>query len=138
MQTIRRSISAVIDVFIIRFITVMLYCMTVTISDKVDNRVICITTKRYFGKAVYLVVLYIIVMLCVHFLYFFTSERKGDSIGKRVAKYKTAYGKADGRQAVIVALCKTAACALYVITFPYFLFTGEMPYDKVRVVEKNI
>ena len=75
MQTMRRSISAVIDVFIIRLMTVVLYCMTVSISDKVYNRVICITTKRYLGKAVYLIVLYIIIMLCAHFLYFFVGER---------------------------------------------------------------
>ncbi len=138
MQTMRRSISAVIDVFIIRLMTVVLYCMTVSISDKVYNRVICITTKRYLGKAVYLIVLYIIIMLCAHFLYFFVGERKGNSIGKQIAKYKVAYGKVENRQAAIVALCKTVACILYVITFLYFLFAGKMPYDKVRVDEKSI
>lgn len=112
----------------------MLYCIMVSISDRVYNRVICITTTRYLGKAVYLLVLYIVIMLCVHFLYFFVSERRGNSVGKRMVKYKIAYEKADGRQAAIVALCKTVACVLYVITFLYFLFTGKMPYDGIRVV----
>lgn len=137
MQTLQRSISAVIDVLIIRAMTVMLYCMTVSISAQVHNRVIRITTKRYLGKAVYLAVLYIVIMLCVHFLYFFVSERKGNSVGKRIAKYKITYEKADGRKAAIVALCKTAACVLYVITFLYFLFVGKMPYDGIRVTGED-
>lgn len=128
----KRSISAVVDVLIIRLITIMAYCMTVSISGAVHNRVIDITTKRSIRTAVYLILLYIVVMLCIHFLYFFISEKKGNSIGKKLAQYEPAYGKTESRQAVRVALCKTGACILYVVTVPYFLFTGNMPYDKVR------
>ncbi len=132
MKITKRSISAVIDVFFMRLITVVMYCMTVSISHTIHNRSICITRDRYIWKALHLVLLYIVVMLCVHFLYFFVSERMGSSIGKRLVRYDPAYGKADNRQAALVALCKTGACVLYVITLLYFLFTGNMPYDKIR------
>lgn len=136
MDIKKRSISAVVDVFIIRLMTIVTYCVTVSILSAV-HRGICITTKRYIGKMVYLILLYIVVMLCIHFLYFFVSEKKGNSIGKKLAKYEPAYGKTGGRQDVRVALCKTGACVLYVVTVLYFLFTGKMPYDKVRRDEKG-
>lgn len=133
MEIKQRSISAVIDVFIIRLITMVAYCITVSISGVVHNRVIRITAKKHIGDGIYLILLYIVVMLCIHFLYFFVSEKAGNSIGKKLAKYKPVYGKAESRQAVRVALCKTGACVLYVVTVPYFLFTGKMPYDEVRI-----
>lgn len=138
MDIKRRSISAVIDVFIIRLMTIVTYCITVSISSAVHSRVIYITSKRYLWKTVYLILLYIVVMLCIHFLYFFVSEKKGNSIGKKLAKYQSAYSKTGNRQALRVALCKTGACVLYVVTILYFLFTGKMPYDKVRRGDKSM
>lgn len=132
MGIIKRSISAVVDVFIIRLMTMVTYCISVSISGTVHNRVIYIIGKRYVWDVIYLILLYIVVMLCMHFLYFFISEKRGNSIGKKVAKYEPVYGKAENRQAACVALCKTGACVLYVVTVAYFLFTGKMPYDKVR------
>lgn len=134
MELIKRSISAVIDVVIIRFMTIVTYCMMVSISYTVHNRGIFIRTKRFIWNEVHLILLYIVVMLCIHFLYFFVSEQKGNSIGKKLAKYEPVYGKTESRQAVRVALCKTGACVLYVVTVLYFLFTGNMPYDKVRSI----
>lgn len=138
MDIKRRSISAVLDVLIIRIITIVIYCITVSISSAVHSRVIYITSKRYIWNTVYLILLYIVVMLCIHFLYFFVSEKKGNSIGKKLVKYGPTYGKTGNRQALRVALCKTGACVLYVLTVLYFLFTGKMPYDKVRSVEKSM
>lgn len=135
MDIIKRGISAVIDVCIIRLMTIVTYCMTVSISGAVHNRGIYITSKRYVRTAVYLILLYVVVMLCIHFLYFFVSEKKGNSIGKKLARYES-LGKTESRQAARVALCKTGACVLYVVTVLYFLFTGKMPYDKVRRGEK--
>lgn len=132
MEIMKRSIAAVIDVFIIRLMTTVAYCMMVSISDAVYNRTICLTAKRYVGKSVYLVLLYIVVMMCIHFLYFFVSEIKGKSIGKRLVKYEPNYGKSEVGEAVKISLFKTGACVLYVVTVVYFLFTGNMPYDKVR------
>lgn len=138
MDIKKRSISAVVDVLTIRIITIVTYCITVSISRTVHSRVIYIASKRYLWKTVYLILLYIVVMLCIHFLYFFVSEKKGNSIGKKLAKYEPTYGKTGNRQALRVALCKTGACVLYVVTVLYFLFTGKMPYDKVRSVEKSM
>lgn len=135
MDIKKRGISAVLDVFIIRLMTIVTYCVTVSISSVVHNRVIYITTKRYIRTAVYLILLYIVVMLCIHFLYFFVCEKEGNSIGKKLARYEGP-GKTESRQAVRVALCKTGACVLYVVTVLYFLFTGNMPYDKVRRGER--
>lgn len=132
MQIRKRSVSAMVDIFIIRFMTIVTYCITVSISGAVHNKVIHIMGKRYIWDAIYLILLYIADMLCIHFLYFFVSEKRGNSIGKKLAKYEPVYGKAESRKAVCVALCKTGACVLYVVTVPYFLFTGKMPYDKVR------
>lgn len=138
MEIIQRSISAVVDVFIIRFMTSVTYCITVSISSAVHNRMIHIIGKRYIWDIIYLIFLYIVVMLCMHFLYFFISEKRGNSIGKKMAKYEPVYGKAESRQAVCVALCKTGACVLYLVTVPYFLFTGKMPYDKVRTCRNEM
>lgn len=132
METLKRSISSVVDVFFIRFLTVVVYCVTVSISHLACNRTIYYATGRFIGRAIYLAVLYILAMLCVHFLYFFLGERKGTSLGKKLVRYGTAYGKAGKRQAALVALCKTGACALYIVTVPYFFFTGNMPYDEIR------
>lgn len=121
-----------VDVFIIRLMTIVTYCITVSISGVVHNKTIHIMAKRYVWDDIYLILLYIVVMLCIHFLYFFVSETEGSSIGKKLAKYEPVYGKAEARQAVYIALCKTRACVLYVVTVAWFLFTGEMPYDKVR------
>ena len=134
METKKRSISAAIDAFFVRILTVVVYCMTVSISHLVCNRIIYYDAGRLIKRAVYLVVLYIVVMLCVYFLYFFLSEQKGTSLGKKLAKYETDYGRADNRQAALVALCKTGACVLYIVTVSYFYFTGNMPYDKIRRV----
>ena len=132
METLERSNSALIDVFLIRLLTVIMYCVTVSILHLVCNRTIYYAERRFLGRTVYLVLLYIVIMLCVHFLYFFLSERAGTSIGKKIAWYAPAYGKAENWQAALVALCKTGACVLYIATVPYFLITGNMPYDKVR------
>lgn len=132
METSKRSISAVIDVFFIRSLTVVVYCAAVSISHPICNGTIYYAAGRFIRRAVYLIVLYIVVMLCVHFLYFFLSERRGTSIGKKLARYAPAYGRAENRQAALAALCKTGACVLYIVTVPYFLFTGNMPYDKIR------
>ncbi|MCM1234707.1 MAG: RDD family protein [Ruminococcus flavefaciens] len=132
MDIKKRSIAAVADVLLIRFMTIVTYCVTVSLSSALHNRVISITRKRYLWKTGVLILLYIAVMLCIHFLYFFLSEKAGASIGKKLAKYESAYGKAGNRQAARVALCKTGACVFYVVTVPYFLFAGKMPYDKVR------
>lgn len=132
MERFERSISAVIDVFFMRFLTVIMYCVTVSISHLVCNGTVHYAAGRFRRRAVYLVVLYIAVMLCVHFLYFFLSERAGTSVGKKLARYESGYGKAENRQAALMALCKTGACVLYIVTVPYFLFTGNMPYDKIR------
>lgn len=129
---IRRSISAVIDVYFIRFLTVVTYCVTVSISHLVCNRIIYYAAGRFIRRAIYLAVLYVLVMLCIHFLYFFLSEREGTSLGKKLAKYKTDYERAENRQAALVALCKTGACVLYLVTVPYFLIKKKMPYDKIR------
>lgn len=133
METvIRRSISAVIDVYFMRFLTVIMYCVTVSISHLACNRIIYYAAGRFRRRAIYLAVLYVIVMLCIHFLYFFLSEREGTSLGKKLAKYKTDYERAENRQAALVALCKTGACVLYLVTVPYFLIKKKMPYDKIR------
>lgn len=132
MEMSKRSISAVIDVFFMRFLTVILYCVTVSISHLVCNRTVYYAAGRFRRRAVYLIVLYVVVMLCIHFLYFFLSERAGASVGKKLIRYEPGYGKAENRQAALVALCKTGACVLYIVTVPYFLFTGKMPYDKTR------
>ena len=132
METFERSISAVIDVFLIRFLTVIMYYVTVSVLHLVCNRTIYYAERRFLGRTIYLILLYIVVMLGVHFLYFFLSERAGTSIGKKLAWHAPAYGKAENRQAALVALCKTGACVLYIATVPYFLITGNMPYDKVR------
>lgn len=132
METLERSISALIDVFLIRFLTVIMYLVTVSILHLVYNRTIYYAERRFLGRSVYLVLLYIVVMLCVHFLYFFLGERASTSIGKKLVWYAPAYGKAENRQAALVALFKTGACVLYIVTVPYFLLTGKMPYDKVR------
>lgn len=121
-----------IDVYFMRFLTVVMYCVTVSISHLVCNRTIYYSTGRFRGRAVYLVVLYIIVMLCVHFLYFFLSERKGTSLGKKLAKNEMNYERVDKRQAALVSLCKTVACVLYLVTVLYFLIKKKMPYDKIR------
>ncbi|MCM1424363.1 MAG: RDD family protein [bacterium] len=132
MDIKKRSIAAVADVLIIRFMTIVAYCVAVSLSSAVHNRVISITRKRHLWKTGVLILLYIAVMLCIHFLYFFLSEKAGISIGKKLMKYEPAYGKAGNRQAVRVALFKTGACVFYVVTVVYFLFMGKMPYDKVR------
>ena len=132
METLERGISALIDVFLIRLLTVIMYGVTVSVLHLVCNRTIYYAERRFLGRTVYLVLLYIVIMLCVHFLYFFLSERAGTSIGKKLAWYTPTYGKAENRQAALVALCKTGACVLYIVTVPYFLITGKMPYDKVR------
>lgn len=132
IEMLKRSISALIDVLLIRFLTVIMYLVTVSILHWVCNRTIYYVEGRFIRRAAYLVVLYIVVMLCLHFLYFFLSERAGTSIGKEMAAYEPGYGKAENRQAALVALCKTGACVLYIVTVPYFLFTENMPYDKIR------
>lgn len=137
MEKLERGISAAVDVFFIRFLTVAVYCRIVSILHSVCNRKIYYAEWRFLGRTVYLVVLYIVVMLCVHFLYFYLSEWVGTSFGKELAGYETAYGGAENRQAALVALCKTGACVLYIVTVPYFLFTGNMPYDKIRRENRN-
>ena len=134
METLERSISALIDVFLIRLLTVIMYCVTVSILHLLCDRTIYYAERRFLGRTVYLVLLYIVVMLCVHFLYFFLCERAGTSIGKKLAWHAPDYGKAVNRQAALVALCKTGACVLYIVTVSYFYFTGNMPYDKIRRV----
>ena len=138
MGTSERSFSAVVDVFVMRFMTVIMYCVTVSISHLVCNRTVYYAAERFRRRAVYLVVLYIVVMLCVHFLYFFLGERTGASVGKKLVRYESGYGKAETRQAALVALCKTGACVLYIVTVPYFLFTGKMPYDKIRREDEGV
>ena len=132
MGMLKRSISALIDVYFIRFLTVAVYCVTVSISHLVCNKTIYYAAGRFIRRAVYLVALYIVVMLCTHFLYFFLSEWRGTSLGKRLTKYETDYERAENRQAALVALCKTGACVLYLVTVPYFLIKKKMPYDKIR------
>ena len=134
METKKRSISAAIDAFFVRVLTVVVYCMMVSILHLVCNRTIYYAAGKLIRRTVYLVALYIVVMLCVYFLYFFLSERKGTSLGKKLAKYEADHGRAENRQAALVALCKTGACVLYIVTASYFYFTGNMPYDKIRRV----